>query len=193
MPCPSRLPANDSIPDSFLVFILAGPRLPLPQSLDKSHRRPKKLILRPQLILQKPLITKMHGLFLVAEKQKRRRRSLSLRDGINPQRPRLGRSPALQIHVFLQPPIHLRRSNMPPPRLRHLIDQRKKLPRSFPGLRRKKNNWRITQEFQFPANHLFVIERQPLRIEILRPVPFSSRPPGLTLRAVRIACSRIPR
>src|ERR1700693_3560930 len=158
---------------------MLGSLVALAEALHKTNRRSGEIELFAQLVLQEALEAEVQGRLLVGEDKKCGWRRLCLRDVVDTNGTRLGRAAALQVNVFLEPAIQLRRGNAVLASKGHLVDQRIKLLRPLAGLSGDKNNWRVTEEFQFAADHFFVIEQQLVLIQFVEFVPFV----GTTLRS----------
>src|SRR6266849_1278811 len=97
----------------------------LAEALHKANRCSSKIEFFAQLVLQEALKAEMQGRLLIGEEKKCGWRSSCLRDVVDAHRTRLRRAAALQVDVFLEPAIQLRRGDAVLSSNGHLIDQRK--------------------------------------------------------------------
>src|ERR1700687_3968711 len=172
---------------------MPGSLAALAEALHKANRRSGEMELFTQWVLQEALEAEVQGRLLVGEDKKCGWRRFCLRDVVDTNGTRLGRAAALQVDVFLEPAIQLRRGNAELASKGPLIDQRKKLLRALAGFSRDKNDRRVTKEFQFAADHFFVIEQQLALIQFVEFVPFVGTTLGSALGGVRIARGRLAR
>src|SRR5689334_1403193 len=135
-----------------------GAAVALAQTLDEANRSADKVKFGAKLVFQEALVAKMQRSFLIGEKQKRGRRDFRLGDVVNAHRASLRSGAALQVDFFLEPIVQCRRDDAAAARFPTLIDERKKLVRALTSFRGEKHNWRVTQEFQFRADHFFVVK-----------------------------------
>src|SRR6266404_7026951 len=158
----ARKRSQDRIPKKLRMALILGPcsLAPLAQALHKAHWRPGEIEFRSELIFQKALEAEVQRLLLIGEDEKRRRRRFRLRDVVDAHRARFRRGAALQIDVFFEPAIQLRRGDAALASGGDLIDQRINLLRALTGFGGKKHDRRIAKEFQFSADHFFIIEKQ---------------------------------
>src|SRR5216683_2555084 len=110
-----------------------------------------------------------------------------LRDVVNTHGAGVWRGAALQVDFILEPIVEDRGGDATAARFPALIDERKKLVRALAGLRGKKDDRRIAQEFQFGADHFFVVKHQAARIEVFRFVAFAGSALGFAFRRGGIA------
>src|SRR5580704_6125856 len=178
-PRPNFPAVNASVPligqSSFVVvpvalvaaFARAGTRVAfgLAQALEKADGSTREVPFFANLVFQEALIAEVQRILLIGKNHERWRRSLRLRHVVNLHGPGLWRGPALQINFFLEPAIEFRRGYALFARSRHLIDQREEFARAVSGLSGKKYDGRVAQEFEFVANHPFVIIKQPAFVE----------------------------
>src|SRR6266481_5373543 len=172
---------------------MLGSLAALAEALHKANWRSGEIELFAQLVLQEALEAEVQGRLLIGEDKKCGWRSFCLRDVVDTHGARLGCATALQVDAFLQPAIQLRRGNAVLASKGHLIDQRIKLLRALAGLSRDKNDWRVTKEFQFAADHFFVIEQQLALIQFVEFVSFVGTTLRSALGGVRIARGRLAR
>src|SRR5258708_8006849 len=176
----------------FMLFSLVS-LAAFPEALHKAHGRSGEVELGAQLVFQEALEAEVQRRLLVGEQKKRGRRRFGLGDVVDAHGTRLRRAAALQIDVFLEPPIQVRRGDAALAGDGNLIDQRVKLLRALAGLGGKKDDRRVTQEFQFSADHLFVVEPQLAFIQGIAVVFFVRAAPYYTLGASGIVLGGLTR
>src|SRR6266849_5548863 len=142
------------------------------EALDEAHWRSGEIEFFAQLVLQKALEAEVQGRLLVGEEKKRGWRRFCLRDVVDTHGARLWRAAALQIDVFLEPAIQIRRGDPALAGNGHLINQRIQLLRALAGFRGEKNNGRVAEELQLPADHFFIIEKQFALVQVIEFVLF---------------------
>jgi len=106
--------------------VVGGSVAALAETLYEAHRRARKIKFGAQLIFEEALVAEMQRGLLVGEKKECGRRRFCLRDVVDAHRASLGRAAALQIDIFLEPAIEVRRRDAALAGQRDLIDQRKK-------------------------------------------------------------------
>src|SRR5260370_6932750 len=125
-----------------------------------------------QLVFQEALKAEMQGRLLVGEQKKCGWGRFCLRDVVDAHGARLWRAAALEIDVFLEPAIQIRRGDPALAGNGLLINQRIQLCSALAGFRGEKNNGRVAEELQLPADHFFIIEKQFALVQVIKFVLF---------------------
>jgi len=179
-------PSRSESPPVFALLAFA-------HALDEADRRANVVELGAQLVFEEALIAEMQRLLLVGENEEGGWRDFRLRHVVDAHGASLRRGAALQVDFVLEPIVKHRRGDTSSSRFPALVDQRKEFIRALAGFRGEKNDRSVAQEFQFGANHFFILEHHPAGIEILRFVLFAGSALGFALRGGCVSRSSIAR